>query len=155
MMRTQLNGSEVRQIEKKKRLDPLSPAERSERMSRVRCKDTKPELRIRKMIHGLGYRFRLHRSNLPGKPDVVFPRKKKVLFIHGCFWHRHDCSAGRRMPKSRKTFWRDKLNGNKRRDQLNQKLLRERGWDVMVIWECEVKSGSQLENRIHEFLKDQ
>lgn len=111
-------------------LDPLTVRERSERMSRIRSKDTKPEMRVRRLIHGLGYRYRHHASHLPGRLDLVFRPRRKVIFVHGCFWHRHEGCSRNRIPKSpeRQEFWRDKLDGNARRDRLNQTALREMGW---------------------------
>ncbi len=135
--------------------DTLSPAARSERMSRVRGKDTKPEMAVRRMVHAMGYRYRLHRRDLPGIPDLVFRPLKKVIFVHGCFWHRHpdpNCKLAR-MPKSRLEFWRPKLEGNRRRDAAVQAELRGLGWRVMVVWECEIGHKEQLENNIRKFLE--
>lgn len=135
-------------------LDTLTVDERSERMSRVRGKNTAPELTVRRLIHGLGYRFRLHRRDLPGTPDLVFPGRRKVIFVHGCFWHRHpdpDCRLAR-MPKSRQEFWGPKLEGNRARDIRKEAALVEAGWDVMTIWECELRDAASLSNRIRTFL---
>ena len=137
-----------------KRLDPLSPEERSERMRRVRRQDTKPEMRVRKLVHGLGYRYRLHDSRLPGKPDLVFTGRKKVIFVHGCYWHRHDCKSGRRLPKTRLEFWRPKLESNAERDKRNLKQLEEMGWKALVIWECETNDKEVLAMKIRQFLGD-
>lgn len=134
--------------------DTLSPEARSERMSRVRGKDTKPEMAVRRTVHAMGYRYRLHRRDLPGIPDLVFGRLKKVIFVHGCFWHRHPdpkCKLAR-MPKSRLDFWRPKLEGNRRRDEAVQAELRGSGWRVMVVWECGIGHKEQLENSVREFL---
>ena len=135
-------------------LDTLTAQQRSERMSRVRSKDTKPEMRVRRLVHGLGYRYRLHVKGLPGRPDLVFRSRRKVVFVHGCFWHRHEGCPQNRIPKSpeRRAFWRDKLDGNARRDRLNQAALRETGWRVLVVWECETKNLDRLANRIRAFL---
>jgi len=134
--------------------DPLSPEQRSERMSRVRNKDTKPELKIRRLVWSLGYRYRLHSKNLPGRPDLVFHARRKVIFIHGCFWHQHGESCRQyRMPRTRLEFWLPKLEGNKRRDSANQQLLREMGWDYMVIWECRIKAIEEVKQRIVNFLE--
>lgn len=136
-------------------LDPLTVRERSELMSRIRSKDTKPEMRVRRMVHGLGYRYRLHASDLPGRPDLVFRPRRKVIFVHGCFWHRHEGCSRNRIPKSpeRHEYWRDKLNANVRRDRRNQAALRETGWRVLVIWECETEDESdRLAERIRAFL---
>ncbi|MFZ5761283.1 MAG: very short patch repair endonuclease [Thermodesulfobacteriota bacterium] len=137
--------------------DPLSPEERSKRMSLVRAKDTKPEMRVRKLVHSMGYRYRLHARNLPGCPDLVFRKRRKVIFIHGCFWHQHDCAMGNRMPKSRIEFWREKLLGNKRRDAQNRQQLKAEGWSVLVIWECQTATTKmdRLRSQIARFLDGQ
>jgi DNA mismatch endonuclease (patch repair protein) len=134
--------------------DTLTAAERSERMSRIRGKDTKPELRVRRLVHGLGYRYRLHRRDLPGSPDIVFSRTKRVIFVHGCFWHQHADSACRlaRLPKSRLDFWKDKLDRNRSRDHENETRLRSLGWNVLIIWECQLKDETYLKTIIPEFL---
>lgn len=135
--------------------DTLTPEQRSERMSRVRASDTKPEMRVRRLVHGLGYRYRLHRKNLPGKPDLVFPGRKKVIFVHGCFWHRHpdpNCPLAR-LPKSRLDFWLPKLEGNRERDERNAAKLKELGWQLLVIWECQLKDEEKLAKRIKKFLE--
>jgi DNA mismatch endonuclease (patch repair protein) len=134
--------------------DTLTPAERSERMGRVRGKDTKPEMVVRRLVHGMGYRYRLHRRDLPGRPDLVFPRFRKVIFVHGCFWHRHpdpECKLAR-LPKSRLDFWLPKLEGNRRRDEANQAALLALGWHFLVIWECEIKDAQHLVVKIKNFL---
>lgn len=134
--------------------DTLSPSERSERMSRVRGKDTKPELVVRRLVYGRGYRYRLHRRDLPGIPDLVFPSRKKVVFIHGCFWHRHPDPACKlaRLPKSRLDFWLPKLEGNRQRDLENIGKLYNSGWNSLVIWECETSDKELLEKKIETFL---
>jgi len=132
--------------------DTLSPSERSERMSRVRSKDTKPELKVRRFIHRLGFRYRLHARDLPGSPDIVFGKKKKTIFIHGCFWHRHSGCVLARLPKSRLEFWIPKLEGNRKRDLRNQSKLRAQGWSVMIIWECQTKNIETLSGRIKKFI---
>ena len=127
--------------------DTLSPAERSERMGRVKAKNTKPEVAVRKLVHGLGYRYRLHARDLPGCPDLVFRRLRRVIFVHGCFWHRHPvigCKLAR-LPKSRVAFWSDKLDGNHRRDAANVRRLRKEGWKVLQIWECELANTNKLQ----------
>lgn len=138
----------------KSTMDTLSPQDRSHIMSLVRSKDTKPELVARRLIHRMGYRFRLHRSDLPGTPDLVFPSRNAVIFVNGCFWHRHNCSKGKRLPKTRNTWWRRKLEGNKKRDRSQHRQLRRLGWRVMVIWECQImdKKLPALEKRIVRFL---
>ena len=126
-------------------MDTLAPKERSERMSRVRGKDTKPELIVRRLLHGLGYRYRLHARDLPGKPDIVFRSRRKAIYVHGCFWHRHEgCSLASR-PKTRQEFWEAKFQSNVARDRRVAKQLELNEWKVVVIWECEVRNGSFTE----------
>ncbi|MHB0974064.1 MAG: very short patch repair endonuclease [Thiobacillus sp.] len=136
-------------------VDTLTPSERSTRMSRVRAKDTKPELLARRLVHSMGYRYRLHRRDLPGCPDIVFPRRRKVIFVHGCFWHRHgkDCPLTR-WPKSRMEFWRPKLEANRARDKRVQRELGALGWKYLVVWECELRDKESLAMKIREFLDD-
>lgn len=133
-----------------RRLDPLSREERSERMSRVRGRDTKPELFVRRLVHGLGFRYRLHDGRLPGHPDMVFPAHRCVIFVHGCMWHRHPGCG--RLPKTRLDFWLPKLEGNRRRDLKAQRELRVLGWRVLVLWECDLKD-EKLGKRIARFLE--
>jgi len=125
-------------------------------MAKVRGKNTKPEMVVRSLIHKLGYRFRLHAKELPGRPDIVFRPKKKVIFVHGCFWHRHpdpQCKLAR-LPKSRLQFWIPKLEANRARDQASENSLRELGWEVLTIWECELKDMAEVKQRLLEFLED-
>jgi DNA mismatch endonuclease (patch repair protein) len=136
--------------------DILSPEQRSERMSRVRDRDSGLELTVRAFIDEMGYKYRLHEGNLPGKPDVVFPDSMKVIFIHGCFWHRHStCHNGTRETKSKRDYWIPKLEGNKKRDLEEQDQLRQAGWDVLVLWECEIKKNKveELKERLRYFLE--
>lgn len=133
-------------------MDTLTPVQRSERMSRVRGRDTQPELLVRKALHARGYRYRLYDKRLPGTPDLVFPRWRKVLFVHGCFWHAHENCALARMPKSRLEFWRPKLEGNRARDDRKLAELRALGWDAMVVWECELRDLDGLVARVEAFL---
>lgn len=135
-------------------MDTLTPEQRSERMSRVRGRDTKPELLVRRLSHAMGYRYSLHRRDLPGAPDLVFLSRKKVIFVHGCFWHRHQDPACplARLPKSKLDFWGPKLETNRKRDERNLALLAGLGWDVLVIWECQTKNREELQARIGEFL---
>jgi DNA mismatch endonuclease (patch repair protein) len=107
---------------------------------------------VRKLTHGLGYRYRLHRRDLPGQPDLVFPSRHKVIFVHGCFWHRHKGCALARMPKSRQDFWLEKLEGNAKRDGRNERALRLNGWGVMTVWECQLSDRDRLTTRIRRFL---
>jgi DNA mismatch endonuclease (patch repair protein) len=133
--------------------DPLSSEQRSERMSRVRGKDTKPELKIRRLVWSLGYRYRLHSKKLPGRPDLVFPSRKKVIFIHGCFWHQHENCRQYRMPRSKLDFWLPKLEGNKKRDAVNLQKLCETGWHSLIVWECQIKDEKEIAKRIIDFLE--
>lgn len=127
---------------------------RSRVMRAVTSADTRLELMVRRYIHRLGYRYRLHRKDLPGTPDLVFAARRKVIFVHGCFWHQHSCRQGNRLPKSRQDYWVPKLRRNVERDAADQRLLQESGWNVMVIWECETKKGcvDALEAKIRSFL---
>jgi len=122
-------------------------------MSRIRGKDTKPEMIVRRLVHAAGYRYRLHRRDLPGCPDLVFPGRGKVVFVHGCFWHRHRCRYGRPMPSTRKAFWKRKLEANRARDRKNRRALRRQGWDVFVVWECQTKRPDWLLPRLVNFLE--
>jgi DNA mismatch endonuclease (patch repair protein) len=134
--------------------DILTPQQRAERMSRVRGKDTKPELLVRRLVHGMGYRYRLHDKRLPGSPDLVFRSRRKVIFVHGCFWHRHpdpSCSKGR-LPVSRREFWEPKLNGNQRRDERIMSDLHNDEWAVLVIWECECRRVEDLKTTLRTFI---
>ena len=131
-------------------VDTLTKDQRSERMSRVRNKNTKPEWAVRRLLWALGYRYRLHNRNLPGRPDIVFAKSRKVVFIHGCFWHQHPHCG--RMPKSRLDFWQIKLRDNRVRDLRKQRALRQLGWDYLVVWECELKDFGVLGLRLIEFL---
>lgn len=127
--------------------------ERSRIMQKVGSKNTLPEKRIRSIIHKLGYRFRIHYSLLPGKPDIAFPRKKKVIFVHGCFWHGHSCRAGQNRPKTNESYWENKLSRTKVRDENNVHTLKEIGWDVLIIWECEIRDKELLVKRIMQYLE--
>lgn len=120
-------------------------------MARVKNKNTAPEIIVRRMLHRLGYRFRLHRRNLPGNPDIVLPRYQAVVFVHGCFWHGHDCRRGKR-PASHTDFWNTKLDRNIERDKYNAVLLQELGWKVLVVWECWTKDQEELQSRLTTFL---
>lgn len=133
-------------------IDTLSPEQRSERMSRVRGKDTVPELIVRKLLHSAGFRYRLHRRDLPGNPDIVFMSRKKAIFVHGCFWHMHDTCALARMPKSRISFWSEKLLSNKQRDVKNMQRLHDLGWNTLVIWECELRDLKPLLEKLQNFI---
>ena len=136
-------------------IDTLTPSARSERMGRVRGRDTKPEMVVRRLIHGMGYRYRLQARDLPGRPDIVFRKRKKAIFVHGCFWHRHpdpSCKLAR-LPKTRLDFWLPKLEGNRKRDIANVKRLEEMGWQVLLVWECELRDREQLKNVLRRFIE--
>jgi DNA mismatch endonuclease (patch repair protein) len=133
-------------------LDTLTPEERSHQMALVRSINTKPELLVRRLVHGLGYRYRIHRRDLPGTPDIVFSSRQAVIFVHGCFWHRHDGCPLARMPKSKVGFWMDKLEGNRERDIRKTEELESAGWRVLVVWECELKDLNALSSRLRRFL---
>lgn len=133
-------------------MDTLTPQERSKQMALVRAKNTKPELVVRRLTHRLGYRYRLHRRDLPGTPDLVFASKRKVIFVHGCFWHRHVGCSLARIPKSRSEFWLAKLTANAQRDIEHQVALSALGWSILTIWECELRDIALVEARIVSFL---
>ncbi|HYW10064.1 MAG TPA: very short patch repair endonuclease [Longimicrobium sp.] len=133
-------------------MDTLTPQERSQRMARVRSGNTKPEMAVRRALHALGYRYQLRSPGVPGRPDLVFPKRRKVIFVHGCFWHRHDCKMGNRTPKTRLDFWVPKLEGNATRDAATLERLRAMGWDALIVWECEVPSLAEQLPRITSFL---
>jgi len=137
-------------------MDTLSQIERSKRMGRVRGRDTKPEMVVRRLVHAMGYRYRLHRRDLPGNPDLVFGPRRKLIFVHGCFWHRHPAPECRlaRTPKSRLDFWLPKLEGNRQRDLQNQAKLFERGWKVLIVWECQTTNKEKLQEKLREFLEE-
>ncbi|RVP97122.1 very short patch repair endonuclease [Sinorhizobium meliloti] len=138
-------------------VDTLSTSDRSRRMSLIRGKDTKPEMVVRRLVHSLGYRYRLHRRDLPGCPDLVFSARRKVIFVHGCFWHRHPDSTCKlaRLPKSREEFWVPKLESNASRDRRNEQALKDQGWNVLVIWECETNDQGMLKRKIQAFFHDE
>jgi DNA mismatch endonuclease (patch repair protein) len=131
-------------------VDNLSKQERSERMSRIKGTDTGPEMTVRRIVHGMGFRYRLHARELPGKPDLVLPRLGKIIFVHGCFWHQHPGCG--RQPKSRVDFWIRKLSQNRKRDLRNQRRLRSLGWKILIVWECQLKRAT-LEARLLRFLE--
>lgn len=132
--------------------DVLTPEQRSRCMAAIRGRDTKPEMIVRSLVHRMGYRFRLHRKDLPGKPDLVLPGRRKVVFVHGCFWHQHPRCRYATRPATRPEFWADKLDGNRDRDKRVQRELRKLGWEVMVVWECQTKDPEKLEGRLRSFL---
>lgn len=118
--------------------------QRSRNMAAIRNRDTKPEMRVRSLLHSLGYRFRLHRKDLPGKPDIVLPKHRCVIFVHGCFWHCHDCRWGAVTPKTRSEFWAAKRSGNVTRDHQNYAALTKAGWRVITVWECATRDRKRL-----------
>lgn len=136
-------------------VDSLTSEERSEIMARVRSKNSGPEMLVRKIVFAMGYRYRLHARSLPGCPDLVFRSQHKVIFVHGCFWHRHANCALARMPKSRIDFWTAKLEGNRKRDKRNKRALSREGWKILTIWECELNDAVRLESRIRRFLDEE
>ena len=121
-------------------------------MRRIRAKNTVPEMIVRRLVHGLGFRYRLHVTALPGKPDLVFPRLSKIIEVRGCFWHQHKSCIDSHIPKSRIEYWRPKLQGNKRRDKQNEKKLIALGWNVCTVWECELKDLNEVKRRVARFL---
>ena len=136
------------------KMDKITPDRRSENMRNIRSKGMKPELVVRKLTHGMGYRYRLHRSDLPGKPDIVFLGRKKAIFVHGCFWHQHPAPSCKivRVPKSNQDYWLPKLKRNVEKDIAVQRQLQQSGWNVLVVWECQTKDLQTLCERISRFL---
>jgi len=136
-------------------VDTLTPKQRSERMSRVRGANTKPEMVVRRLVHSMGYRYRLHKTTIPGKPDLAFASRRKVIFVHGCFWHRHDARGCKlaRLPKSRLDFWLPKLDANVARDAKIRARLGDLGWSVLTVWECELRDADSLKKTIRGFLE--
>ena len=122
-------------------------------MRAVRSRDTAPEMVVRRAVTALGYRYRLHKASLPGKPDLVFAPRRKAIFVHGCFWHGHDCKRGAREPKANAQYWRAKVQRNRERDTRSLKALESAGWSVLVIWECETRAVAPLTERLADFLE--
>lgn len=135
--------------------DTLSPSERSQRMKLIRGKNTAPEMLVRRLVHSMGFRYSLHRRDLAGSPDMVFPRLNKIIFVHGCFWHRHAGTRCRlaRLPKSKLDFWKSKLESNRLRDQKNLRALRSTGWKILVVWECQLSDKERTKNKLRQFLE--
>lgn len=133
-------------------MDTVSPAVRSALMSRIRSKNTKPELVVRSLLHRLGYRFRIHRKDLAGNPDIVLPKHRKIVLVHGCFWHGHTCRLASK-PKTNVEYWAEKIFKNKSRDERNLETLSAQGWAVLVLWECEVRAMDGLVERIVDFMQ--
>lgn len=133
--------------------DIMSPEARSERMSRIRGRDTLPEWVVRKFLHSIGFRYRLHRKDLPGRPDIVLPCRGVAIFVNGCFWHAHACQRGRN-PATRADFWREKLENNRRRDEKNRRLLRKAGWRVITVWECSLSTKPRASSRLQRLTSE-
>lgn len=133
-------------------MDTLTREERSERMSRVRSRDTKPEVELRRLVWSLGYRYRKNRGDVVGRPDIAFLARQRAIFLHGCFWHRHDCPAGRRAPKSRTEFWNEKFDQNVLRDSRVRRELRSHGWHALIIWECQMRDQAKVMKRVRSFM---
>lgn len=133
-------------------IDRITPGRRSRNMARIRGQNTKPEIEVRRLLHAAGYRFRLHDRRLPGTPDIIFPKRRKVIFVHGCFWHRHEGCRFAANPATRTDFWIEKFRRNVERDAAAQKALASEGWQVLVLWECEIKRRSESEERLKAFL---
>jgi DNA mismatch endonuclease (patch repair protein) len=133
--------------------DTISKEQRSANMRAVRDRNTQPEICVRRIAYGLGYRFRLHRRDLPGTPDLVFPARRKVIFVHGCFWHGHGCKRSLKMPQTNKEFWEAKITGNVERDGRQLARLRKAGWRALIVWECETKATDTLSSRLQRFLE--
>jgi len=133
-------------------VDIFTTDKRSEIMSRIKNRDTAPEIKVRSIIHRMGYRFRLHRKDLPGNPDIVFPKHKKIIFVNGCFWHGHKNCIRSKRPSSNKNFWDQKIDKNITRDKNIRKALNKSGWKVLVIWQCEINDINKLEVKIANFM---
>lgn len=134
--------------------DNLTADQRKRNMKAIKSRHTKPEMAVRSIVHNLGFRFRLHSPKLPGKPDLVLPRHKKIILVHGCFWHMHDCKRGNVTPKTNADYWQPKRFKNVARDIENKAVYENSGWKVLTIWECEIKDLTTLKNRLIEFLKE-
>lgn len=130
-----------------------SAAQRRRTMQAVKSKDTTPEMRVRRLLHSMGYRYRLHRDCLPGTPDLVFVSRRKVIFVHGCFWHGHSCARGARVPKTNREYWLKKVARNRERDRVVRSDLETLGWDALVVWECETQDIDKLRAKVLEFLE--
>ena len=133
-------------------MDVHSPERRSFNMSRIKSRDTKPEKVVRSIVHGLRYRYRLHKPDLPGKPDIVLVRHRKIIDVHGCFFHMHKCKYGRVMPATNMDFWQTKRLSNVKRDRRNLRALKREGWKVLIVWECEIRNRASLERKLQFFL---
>jgi DNA mismatch endonuclease (patch repair protein) len=134
--------------------DVLTPAQRRRNMSAIRGKNTKPEMIVRSLVHSMGYRYRLHLKSLPGKPDLVFPGRRKIIFVHGCYWHMHSCRFGQVVPQTNRDFWQIKRQSNVSRDARNIAALKAEGWQVLLLWECMLDDTENLRKTINDFLLD-
>ena len=132
--------------------DTVSSATRSRIMSKIKSKDTKPEILVRRLLHGLGYRYRLHRTDLPGRPDLVFPSRRKIVFVNGCFWHNHRRCVKSHIPADNREYWLSKLIRTRERDERNLSLLKQEGWDVTIVWECQMKDMEGVAEQLIDFL---
>jgi DNA mismatch endonuclease (patch repair protein) len=132
--------------------DVFTPEQRASIMRRVKSQGTSAELEVQRVVRLLGFRYQLNRHNLPGVPDLIFSSRRKVIFVHGCFWHGHKCPRGNRLPKSNRDYWLAKITRNKARDNVNRKLLRKQGWKAMIVWECKIKNKPVLLKNIARFL---
>lgn len=134
-------------------VDVHTPEQRHRNMAAIKSKDTKPEMVVRRIVHAMGYRYRLHVADLPGKPDLVFPRLSKVIFVHGCFWHMHQCANGMIIPKTNAWFWKTKRDSNIQRDRMIRRKLTRGGWRTLTLWECQTRSRESIERRLIKFLR--
>lgn len=134
-------------------MDKISVERRSANMRQIKSQNTRPEMVVRRLLHGAGFRYALHRRDLPGVPDLVFPSRRKIIFVQGCFWHRHDDCIDGRIPKSRMKYWKSKLLRNAERDRRNIRALRRDGWSVATVWECEIDKTNRLRERLFRFLR--
>lgn len=135
-------------------VDKVAPEVRSRIMAQVKSKGMKPEMQVRRLLHGLGYRYRLHRTDLPGKPDLVFQRRRKIIFVNGCFWHFHSGCCRVRIPATNRVYWLAKLKRNRARDERNLATLRHNGWKVLTVWECQLKDLRKTAERLIAFLDE-
>lgn len=132
--------------------DVFDPAKRSQVMARVKGRNTSPELKVRKLLTAMGARYRLHRKDLPGAPDIVLPSRRLAIFVHGCFWHGHDCARGARVPKQNRDYWEAKIGRNRARDERSRAELEALGWTPLILWECELKDAAALQARLSDAL---
>lgn len=135
-------------------MDVLTTEQRQRCMSSIRGKNSTSEILVRRLVYSLGYRYRLHFKGLPGRPDLVFPGQRKVIFVHGCFWHRHQCKKGQSLPAKNREFWQKKLSDNVERDRRNYEALHQIGWQTLVVWECEIKNVKRLREQLIRYLEN-